>query len=358
MEVLALIESADHVCYRYRLNALAWALAQEGLLLEALPIQRGWRRISSLLAGRGAKIVVLQRKLLPAWQLAILRRNAQCLVYDIDDAVFRRPTFTRPKQRSHARLTRFRGIVRAADAVLAGNDYLAQFASAYTEPGRVHFVPTCVEPSWYPLASHRRIDSWARLAWIGQRSMLPSLNAMQDHLAAIGRRLPDVSLRVICDVLPQVSGLQVELRPWSSSTEAAELADADIGVSWLCDDLWGQGKCGLKILQYMAAGLPVVANSVGVHRKMIVHGQSGFLVDTPDDWAESVARLAANPSLRHRMGAAARLTVENDYNVRCWGPKVARLLRQLADEQSSNGQPLGNRECNDVPWLTGEKASH
>ena len=93
MKILALIESADHVCYRYRFNALAWALAQEGLLLEALPIQKGLGRISTLLAGSRAEIVILQRKLLPAWQLAILRRNAKCLVYDIDDALFRRDTF-------------------------------------------------------------------------------------------------------------------------------------------------------------------------------------------------------------------------------------------------------------------------
>ena len=193
------------------------------------------------------------------------------------------------------RLSRFRGIVRAADAVLAGNDYLTQFASAYADPSRVHFVPTCVEPSWYPLASHRRTGSWARLGWIGQRCMLPSLNAMEEHLTAVGRRLPDISLRVISDALPQISGLRMELRPWSSATETTELAATDIGISWLCDDLWGQGKCGLKVLQYMAAGLPVVANSVGVHRKMIVHGESGFLADTPDEWAEAVALLAENP---------------------------------------------------------------
>ena len=347
MKILALIESTDHVCYRYRFNALAWALAQEGLLLEAVPIQKGLRRISTLLAGSRAEIVILQRKLLPAWQLAILRRNAKCLVYDIDDALFRRDTFTQKQQQSHARLSRFRGTVRAADAVLAGNDYLTQFASAYADPSRVHFVPTCVEPAWYPLASHRRTGSWARLAWIGQRCMLPSLGAIEEHLTAVGQRLPDILLRVICDALPQISGLRAELRPWSSATEANELADADIGISWLCDDLWGQGKCGLKVLQYMAAGLPVVANSVGVHRKMIVHGQSGFLADTPEEWANAICRLAENPSLRHRMGAAARRCVEIEYNVRRWGPKVAKLLRQLVDKQSPKCLHFEDRERSD-----------
>ena len=181
--------------------------------------------------------------------------------------------------------------------------------------------------------------------------MLPSLDIIDEHLTAIGHRLPDMTLRVICDALPRLSGLRTELRPWSSNSEAAELADADIGISWLCDDLWGQGKCGLKVLQYMAAGLPVVANSVGVHRKMIVHGESGFLVDTPEEWAEAVARLAENPSLRQRMGAAARRTVESDYDVHCWGPKVAVLLRQLIDRQSPNCLPFENREPGRVPSL-------
>jgi hypothetical protein len=356
MKVLALIESTDHVCYRYRFNALAWDLAQEGLRLEAAPIQKGLGRISTLLAGSRAEIVILQRKLLPAWQLAILRRNAKCLVYDIDDALFRRDTFTQRRQQSRSRLSRFRGIVCAADAVLAGNEYLTRFAAAYTDPRRVHFVPTCIEPSWYPLASHRRTGSWSRLAWIGQRCMLPSLDAMAAHFTAIGRRLPEVSLRVICDALPQFNSLRMELRPWSSAAEASELAATDIGISWLCDDLWGQGKCGLKVLQYMAAGLPVVANSVGVHRKMIVNGETGFLADTPEEWAEAVSRLAENPSLRRRMGAAARRSVETDYNIRDWGPKVAKLLRKLVDRQPPSCQHLEDRARHDLQQRTGENA--
>jgi hypothetical protein len=250
--------------------------------------------------------------------------------------------------------------VRQSDAVLAGNDYLAQFALAYADPSRVHFVPTCVEPSWYPQANHRRMGSGARLGWIGQRCMLPSLDAMQEHLAAVNRQLPNLTLRVISDALPQISDLPMELRPWSSATETTELAATDIGISWLCDDLWGQGKCGLKVLQYMAAGLPVVANSVGVHRKMIVHGESGFLADTPEEWVEAITLLAENPSLRHRMGIAARRSVEANYNVRRWGPKVAGLLRKLVDKQPPSYQRFENRGGNAVevrPQRTGENAS-
>jgi len=329
MRVLALIESAGHVCYRYRLNALAWDLAQEGLFLEARPFGKGLARIADLLAARRAEIVILQRKLLPAWQLALLRRMAKCLVYDVDDALFRRDSFSSKPQHSTDRLGRFRSTVRAADAVLAGNDYLAQFASVFTHPNRVHLVPTSLDPGWYPTAIHERIGSQVRLAWIGQSAMLPSLAASRERLTAISRRLPDVTLWVICDALPNIAGLRCELRPWTTDTETGELAAADIGISWLCNDLWSLGKCGLKVLQYMAAGLPVVANPVGIHRKLVVPGETGFLAETPDEWADAVSRLAEDPVLRSRMGTAARRRVEAEFNVCRLGPQLAGLLRNL-----------------------------
>ena len=98
-----------------------------------------------------------------------------------------------------------------------------------------------------------------------------------------------------------------------TETEAAELAEGDIGVAWMPDDSWSLGKCGLKVLQYMAAGLPVVANPVGIHREMIVHGETGFIASTPQQWAEAVARLAADPHIaRTSWGQQADTWPKND----------------------------------------------
>ena len=331
MKVLALIENADHVCYRYRLNALAWAMAEQGLCLEGAPIEKALgARLRQLLAVGHADVVILQRKLLPSWQLALLRRRAKCLVYDVDDALFHRDSFVRKSTLSRVRLARFRKTVRAADAVIAGNDYLRQYASAYTDPWRVHWVPTCVQPQWYRPATHNRMGRAVRLVWIGQRSMLPSLECLREHFAAIARWLPDMHLRLVCDAATEFPGLRVGLRRWSTATEAEDLADADIGISWLPDDLWSQGKCGLKVLQYMAAGLPVVANPVGIHRQMVVHGETGLLAATPSQWAAAIARLAADPRLRSRMGAAGRQRVKEQYNVEHWGPRLASVVDSVA----------------------------
>ena len=367
MKVTALIQSPDHVCYRYRIEPFAWALAERGLYLQAVPLQRGMlARIGQLRAAGRADVVILQRKLLPIWQLTLLRRHARGLVYDLDDALFQRDSYSPRGPQSNVRMARFWATVYAADAVIVGNEFLKQRASAFTEPGRVHVIPTCIEPRWYHVAPHHREGSAARLVWIGQQSTLASLERAAEHLAAATRdqaslgaqptkallrcpsvptrpklrfgarrcpvpgRLPGLTLRVICDRSVKLPGVNVELRRWSSATEAAELAEGDIGINWLPDDGWSRGKCGLKVLQYMAAGLPVVANPVGMNRRMIVHGQTGFLASTPQEWAEAIARLAADPQLRREMGAAGRRLVEQQYSVAGWGPRFAEVIHRVA----------------------------
>ena len=83
------------------------------------------------------------------------------------------------------------------------------------------------------------------------------------------------------------------------------MAAADIGVSWLADNPYNLGKCGLRVLQYMAAGLPVVANRIGVTEHLVIHGETGYLASTPDEWADAIARLAENPALRRRWDRGA-----------------------------------------------------
>ncbi len=123
---------------------------------------------------------------------------------------------------------------------------------------------------------------------------------------------------MICDRFPRDFPIPVVPVAWAEAQEAQQLAAGQIGISWLPDDLWSRGKCGLKVLQYQAAGLPVVANPVGSHIEMIRPGVSGFLATEPAEWVDAVRRLAADPALRRRMGMAARRGVEADYSVAAW----------------------------------------
>lgn len=344
MKVLALTEGPNHVCYRYRIEAFAPALADRGWTLESLPLDPGtFQRRSQLRRAAEADVVVLQRKLLPMWQLRILRKTAKLLIYDFDDALFCRDSYSRKKSASWARLAHFWATIYTADVVTAGNRYLQEQASAYVMPERVHLMPTCVEPDLYPVAAHFRVGNEVKLVWIGQDSTLPCLTHAQPMLAAASIKTPGIELRVICNQFPELRGVRVVPRQWSATSETREIADVDIGISWLPDDPWSLGKCGLKVLQYMAAGLPVVANPVGMNREMVVHGETGLLASTPQQWAEAIARLAAEPARRRAMGIAGRKRVEQRFSVGRWSGEFAALVDRLARQADAPQLPASRR---------------
>jgi glycosyltransferase involved in cell wall biosynthesis len=215
----------------------------------------------------------------------------------------------------------------AADTVVAGNDFLADCAlrsGARVED--VHVIPTCVEPRRYPVAPQAAADEVVELIWIGSSSTLRGLEQPVDIWKAVAAAVPGLRLRVICDRFPRDFPIPVVAVPWDEADEARQLAAGQIGVSWLPDDVWSRGKCGLKVLQYQAAGLPVVANPVGCQNEMIRPEVSGFLATGPAEWADALRRLAGDPELRRRMGLAARRGVEADYSVSAWSDAFVHSL--------------------------------
>jgi glycosyltransferase involved in cell wall biosynthesis len=227
---------------------------------------------------------------------------------------------------SRKRMHRFRAVVRAADAVIAGNDFLAEHATT-TGARAVWVIPTCVDVRNYPVARHERVG--ADLVWIGSASTLRGLEAISGLLDAIGRQVPGVRLKLVCDLFLKLTDLPVVESPWTEATERAEIAVADIGISWVPDDPWSRGKCGLKVLQYMAAGLPVVTNPVGVHRTMVRHGETGFLAESEAEWVEAIRTLAGDPDLRRRMGTRGRALVEERYSLEVGSALWLNLINGL-----------------------------
>jgi glycosyltransferase involved in cell wall biosynthesis len=331
VHLTALVESAEHVCCRYRLEAFRPRLERAGHRLEVRPFPRSWWTWLQIKHALGATdAVIVQRRLLSAWKYALLRRAAPFLLFDFDDAVFLRDSFAAKGLHSRRRLKRFARTIAHADVVIAGNAFLQDEAARWNNRRCIHVIPTCVDPDRYPVAEPQRAGDGVELVWIGSSSTLEGLKAIRPMLEHLGQNWPGLRLKVICDRFLTVNHLPVVPCRWSEATEADDLARADIGVSWAPNDAWSRGKCGLKVLQYMAAGLPVIANPVGVQAEMVRHGESGYLASTPDEWSAAVGRLMHDPSLRRHMGEAGRRRVEQDFSVAAgaaWWIDVLETLR-------------------------------
>ncbi len=284
-------------------------------------------RLPALARAARFDAVILQRKLLPGWQIGFLRRISRHLVFDFDDAVGFRDSYDRRGVQSRGRSARFARTVRAVDTVIAGNDFLADCAlRAGARVDRVHVIPTCVEPRLYPLAQQPAETPHLDLVWIGSASTLQGLEESRPIWEQLARAFPTLRLRIICDRFPESFPIPVVPISWTERDEGRDLAAAHIGVGWLPDDLWSRGKCGLKILQYQAAGLPVIANPVGSHCEMIKGGETGFLATTPAQWIAAVGLLGGDVDLRRKMGHAARQSVEAGYSVAAWSDTVVSSM--------------------------------
>jgi glycosyltransferase involved in cell wall biosynthesis len=329
MELTALVDSPDHVCCRYRLAAFADDLAAIGHNLKLMSLPKNWWARLELFRSLRGRSVILQRRLLPIWQVAYLRHCASHLIFDFDDAVFLRDSYARRGLHDRVRLRRFIATAKACDAVVAGNRYLKSKTLELAGRSAVCEIPTCIDLRPYPVARTGQGREGARLVWVGSSSTLRGLEQCRHLLEGIGAGVPGASLQLICDRSLTLQRLPVEFSPWSETTEARDIATGDVGVSWMPDDDWSRGKCGLKVLQYMAAGLPVVANPVGVHIEMVRHGETGFLAETPSDWVAAVRRLKENVELRTRMGQAGRRLVEASYSVGVGVQRWSSLLQNL-----------------------------
>lgn len=326
LKTIALIEAPSHVSARYRIAAFVPALRNVGCSLSFAVIPRqALKRLLLFSKLRAFDAVLLQRRLLPSYQLIYLRLNARRLIFDFDDLVLCHDSYDSRGIISVQRERQFRMLMSAADEVIAGSGFLRE--SAVTNGAKenaVYVIPTSVDPNKYPLANHRPKEI-LDLVWIGSSSTLQGLERRRMLFEKLADRFPSMRLRVVSDRFPDFERPPVVQIPWSEATEAAELATGDIGISWVPDDLWSKGKCGLKILQYYAAGLPVIANSVGVHTEMIQPGTTGMLADTDEQWLDAIC-LLSQPEVRRRMGKAARECVEEQYSVKANQDKFVALI--------------------------------
>ena len=172
------------------------------------------------------------------------------------------------------------------------------------------------------------------LAWVGSSSTAKYLEGILPTLESAAERVQNLRLRIIADFTLSSDAIPVEECPWSQETEVSGLLRADIGVAPLTDDSWTRGKCGLKILQYMAAGLPVVASDVGVHGELIEDGVTGFCVSTTEQWIDAIAQLAANPERREQMGMAGRKRAREMFDRRVIGARLIHRIEHLLEKRA------------------------
>lgn len=295
------------------------------------------RRAGQLLRVGQTDLIWLEKEALPwlPWYVehALLPR-AVPLVVDYDDAVFHRYDLHRTAAVRWLLGCKLDRLMASASLVTAGNRYLADRAIA-AGAHRVEIVPTVVDLKAYTRRPEPVSAGALKIGWIGTPStwteyMGPMMPLLARAAEPAGARIAAVGAGRAAAAHPLLDNL-----PWTEESEVARIHAMDLGIMPLTDTPWARGKCGYKLIQYMACGIPVIASPVGVNAEIVEHGVNGFLASSDTEWTEALQTLLHDPALRGRMGEAGRRKVEQNYSLQVWGPRVAQMLRDVANKGRS-----------------------
>jgi glycosyltransferase involved in cell wall biosynthesis len=315
---------------KYRLAVWAERLRRRGFVMElalAMPDRHSVRLANDwsvraraefhlrMLLGRLASVrranrfhtVVIHLNDLPFWDhgppfvAEALHRLAGRVLLDLDDL---------PLVAGRTELTaKARALGMAVDGLIVGNRALASHYP--NQPW--WFVPTCVDPEDWRVPDRSTRDGAPRLGWVGTPGNLRNLEPLAPVLADVCRR-HRTRLRVVCSRPARLPHVPEEFVRWSPEREQVDLLPIDIGLAPLVDAPKQRHTCGLKALQYMASGAPVVASPVGALREIVRPEGTGLHARTPEEWRGALERLLSDRDLRVRLGAAGRRDVEERWS--------------------------------------------
>jgi len=263
------------------------------------------------------------------------------LILDIDDAIM----FSSDEKnfRSRTRLGRYEKMVDLCDHIIVGNSYLKDITHEICPHASVTIIPTVVDPSLYPVKVHMENRPLV-IGWIGSASTIKYLDLVQHVLREFIHSHENVIFRIVSNEFPEWGW--VEKKPWAREQEIQDVLGFDIGIMPLVDNPWTRGKCGFKLIQYMAAGLPVVASPVGANNDIVDHGHNGFLASTHSEWAEALSNLATNRDLRASFGAHGRKKIEEKYSVRSNLPSYISTIIGAAVAARDRASGVDERQSN------------
>lgn len=324
---IPLLEQAGHECkvafslpqkYDY-FPWLGWRLSQ-----KLKRFVRHWHAFRASLSNFDA--IVIEREVFDDDSIELerkFRKATKRLVLDVDDGVF----LLHPEK--------FDELARMSDVAIAGNKWLREYLEQRCPD--VEQIPTCVRLQDYPQRpAEKQRTHMPNVGWIGTTHNVDFLRVAAGALNQAAEKIP-FRLVVVApsdEKLKDIAlNMEVDFRKWSPETEVGDILDMDLGLMPLPEgEEWMKYKCGLKLIQYLAVGIPGIASPIGVNEEILTDGRVGRAARNSEEWYAALIELLANVDLRNSLGQAGRTLVEEEYSIE---GNVSRLERILGGNKSS-----------------------
>ena len=285
------------------------------------------RRLRQVSSVKQYDLLWVEKEVLP-WVPAFAERLGRSYVVDYDDAVFHAYDHHSSALVRAVLGRKIQQVMARASRVVVGNHYLGDYAKR-AGAQRIEYVPTVIDLDRYGATEEAPHDAFT-IGWIGTPWTARYLPAIQPALEQVCRN-GRARVVLIGSGPTTLGAVPVEILPWSEENEVRDMRRCDIGIMPLPDEPYERGKCGYKLLQYMACGRPVIASPVGANKEIVESGVSGYLAGTNEEWANAIESLRNDRAALTAVGKAARAKVESQYSLERHAPRLLEILRQASE---------------------------
>jgi len=288
------------------------------------------RRVRDLHQLRDFDYVYVQRPILPApffnMELRIARESR--LIFDLDEAIFVKRSGGMFPLNLWPQAKRVSTICRRSHRVVVASEALAQFVRRAGIEAVV--LPSVVDTAAFAEGSQvsKHAHKIPVLGWVGTAVVQSDLKLVVPSLIDLHSKAPFV-VRVLGGAAYSLPvRFPIEWKAWDAETEISEIAHLDIGLAPLEESEWNRYESGLRILQYWAAGVPVVASPVGIQSHLIRDGENGLFATNRRQWTENLLLLMKDLNLTRRLIAAGRKMVQEKYSLEAVGPRFLSIFQE------------------------------
>lgn len=274
---------------------------------------------------RQYEIVFLQREIIPT-KYTIEKFISSTLIFDVDDAIW----------------IKGKGVDKIAaksHLVITGNKFLQDH---YKFKKETVVIPTAVDLNyWKPFPEKH---TYFTIGWSGSggENTLRELYALEPAFTHFLERHQDSIVSIMTNAdkinfsLLSKFRERIIIHKWDYSIEKKFFNSIDIGIMPLENTKWNKGKCGYKMLLYMAMKKPVIASPVGINSEIIEKSEAGLLANNINEWEKALEFLYKRPGERNLMGLNGRNYVAKYFNKNYWGSVLVETILKVHNDKKQN----------------------
>ena len=248
-------------------------------------------------------------------------------IIDLDDAIyFRNEKFQKNFNYILNFNKSFNFSLKNCNKIFAGNKDIFNFVEKYNHNSTI--LPTILDCKKINESIGVNKNKQFTIVWIGSPSTAIYLNDIIPYLQNI-YKANNFKLRLIGSGDIEIKNIDYEIFKWDEKTETKLIAECHIGIMPLADTIWSRSKCGFKLLQYMACGIPVIASPIGVNKIIVKDDYNGFLCSNENEWTTKINYLLNNKEYIAHMGENAKNFIFEYYDLDVWKNKFIEEINKI-----------------------------